>query len=153
MDKVIYAVKRYIKSVGILYTPGTLISEQDFWDPSKLRLGKVKVSEGFLIPFRENDKDVVAKAQSLEAQLGMEGLADRILEKLFAETPVEVPQEQNQEVKPTPATKPTEKPISVQSKAPIATPKPTVKTTTPGTTQPKAAVKPAVKPVVKSTVK
>lgn len=45
----VYRVKRPFKSVGIYYPIGHEISEDDFWDQNKLRLGKIKVSEGFLV--------------------------------------------------------------------------------------------------------
>lgn len=104
---------RHFKSAGFCYAPGDLITEEDFWDYSRLRLGKVKVSEGTLLPFNSEDPNLEIKAKNVEARLRQPGLSSVICAYLkptpvVDEIPVEVKKEapiaakpQNASVKPT----------------------------------------------------
>lgn len=71
-------MKKNVKSVGNYYPIGTVMKAVDYHDETKMRRGKVKVSEGLVVLFKEGDPKNTEKATQLEKRLEMTGLADAI---------------------------------------------------------------------------
>lgn len=83
---ILYAVRNPFRSVGRLYMPGEIITEEDFLDPMKLRLGKVKVSEGYLLPLDSEKANWKDDALRLDARLGNSNVAE-LAELIFTPHP------------------------------------------------------------------
>lgn len=120
MSKIAYVCKRNVKTVGLYYPIGTILTDEEFNDCSKMRRGKIKVSEGKIAAINASDLNWDKKAQALEARLGINGIAQKIKDVLFPPIPEKVEKEEPLEpIKPAEKEEPiqTVKPAKVAPKA------------------------------------
>lgn len=112
----VYVFQRPVKSLGQYYPVGTILRGSDYNDPTKIRRGRMKVSEGKVVFFPKNwggtvDTDPnILRAKRLQAKLGISNLAADIKTKLTTNAfGVKIEEEPKIEVVPRPSSSATRK--------------------------------------------
>ncbi|MGL5717317.1 MAG: hypothetical protein ACRCX2_30170 [Paraclostridium sp.] len=111
----VYVFQKPVKTVGKYYPVGHIMKGSDYNDPTKMRRGKIKVSEGRVVFFpkiwgeAKSDNPNHDRAQRLQAKLGISTLVTSIVRAQTDTTHIISEPEIKIEAVPRPASTPTRK--------------------------------------------